>query len=99
MSIPTAFVFLVVLIALGFSIRGLFNRHRSIPCTISSIAVFLGAGLCAWYSWAESRSLPWTTAYGGAALLGVVSIFRQVRFSKLKQSNAEHVPPGQASPP
>jgi MFS superfamily sulfate permease-like transporter len=72
-------VFLVALAALGLSVWGLFNKGRSIPCALSGVVVAIGAGLGAWHAWGESRSLAWTAVYIIFVLVGVVSIFRQVR--------------------
>ena len=51
-----ALIVLVGLILLSASIRGLFNRGRSILCALAGLLVFLGAGLGAWLAWMESNS-------------------------------------------
>ena len=89
-----AIIILTAFATLGLSIWGLFNRDRSILCALAGIVVLLGAGMGAMHAWGESRSIPWTVGYLIAALIGIVSVFRQVKPRKQKPQNAEQSPAG-----
>ena len=77
-----ALIFFAAFVMIGLSIWGLFNRRRSILCALSSIMVILGAWMGATYAWVESKSTSWTVIYLVVALIGVVSILRQIRGRK-----------------
>ena len=66
------------LIVFGTSFWGLFNRKRSIFCALAGLLVFLGAGLGAWLAWMESNSAIGTAIYLAIALVGIVSVVRQI---------------------
>ena len=89
-----AIIVLTAFVTLGLSIWGLFNTGRSILCALSGIVVVLGAGMGAMHAWGESRSIPWTVAYLIAVLIGIVSVFRQVKPRKHELENAEQSPAG-----
>jgi hypothetical protein len=72
-------ILVVALTVLGLSLWGLFNRSRSILCALAGVTLFPGAILGARHAWGESRSLLWATGYLIAALLGLVSFFRQLK--------------------
>ena len=77
-----ALVVLVGLIVIGTSIRGLFNRGRSIFCALAGLLVLLGAGLGGWHAWCETRSWIGTAVYAVIALIGIVSLIRQAKRCK-----------------
>ena len=72
-------IVLAGLIAFGASIRGLFNRGRSILCALAGALVALYASLGAWHAWAETRSVIGTAVYAVGVLIGIASIIRQVK--------------------
>ena len=72
-------IVLAGLIVFGASIWGLFNRKRSVFCAVAGLLVLLGAGLGGWHAWNEARSVTWTTGYLVVALIGIVSIVRQIK--------------------
>lgn len=72
-------IVLAGLIVFGASIRGLFNRKRSIFCALAGALVACYAGLGAWHAWAETRSVIGTAAYAVGVLIGIASIIRQVK--------------------
>ena len=94
MSGAGAIILVAAFVTLGLSIWGLFNTGRSIVCALAGIVVLLGAGMGALYAWGESRSIPWTVIYLIAALIGIVSVFRQARSRKQRPQpeNAEQSP-------
>ena len=71
-------IVLLGLILLGASIRGLFNRGRSILCTLAGMLTFMVAGLNAWAAWMETNSALGTAIYLAIALVGIVSVVRQI---------------------
>ncbi len=79
MNATGALILLAGLIVFGTSIGGLFNRGRSIFCALAGILVLPGAALGAWIAWVESRSLIGTAIYLVIALLGIVSVVRQLK--------------------
>ena len=84
-----AIIILTAFVTLGLSIWGLFNRGRSIFCALAGIVVLLGAGMGAMHAWGESRSIPWTAVYLIATLIGVVSVFRQVKARTQEPEDSE----------
>ena len=77
MNATGALILLVGLILIGASIRGLFNRGRSILCAAAGLLVALGAGLGAWIAWVESDSAIGTAIYLAIGLVGIVAVVRQ----------------------
>ena len=84
-----AMIFLAAFLVLGLSIWGLFNRRRSILCGLAGILIVPVAAILALYAWGESRSIPWTVVYLIVALIGIVSVFRQVWSRRQEPENAE----------
>lgn len=78
MSGMGALIFLGALVVLGLGIWGLFNRGRSVFCAAAGVLLMPGAALGARHAWFESRSLLGTVIYLGVALVGLVSLVRQV---------------------
>ena len=78
MNATGALILLAGLLLLGTSLWGLFNRGRSIVCAVAGLLVLLGAGLGAWIAWMESNSALGTAIYLAIALLGIVSVVRQL---------------------
>ena len=78
MNAAGALILLAGLIVFGTSLWGLFNRKRSIVCAVAGLLVLLGAGMGAWIAWVESRSLSGTAIYLVVALVGIVSLVRQL---------------------
>jgi len=89
-----AMIFLVAFLVIGLSIWGLFNRGRSILCALAGILIVPVAAILAAYAWVESHSIPGTVIYSIAALIGVVSVLRQVWPRKQEPKNAEQSPAG-----
>lgn len=79
MNATGAMILLAGLLLLGTSLWGLFNRERSILCALAGLLVLLGAGLGAWIAWMESNSALGTAIYLAIALVGIVSIVRQLK--------------------
>ncbi len=79
MNATGALILLAALIVFGASIRGLFNRGRSIVCAAAGILVALGAGLGAWIAWMESNSAIGTAIYLVIVLVGIVAVVRQIK--------------------
>jgi hypothetical protein len=77
---------ITTLAALGFSIRGLFNKGRSFWSALAGALLIVIASLGALHAWEELKSIPWTATYLVAAFVGAISIFRQV---KPRKQNAE----------
>lgn len=77
MNPGTILVFLALLAAVCVVVWGLVNQSPSILIAVIAAAVCILAALGAWYAWAESRSMPWTTGYGGLALLSAAATIRQ----------------------
>ena len=71
-------IVLLGLILLGASIRGLVNRGRSILCALAGMLTFMVAGLNAWVAWMETNSALGTAIYLAIALVGIVSVVRQI---------------------
>ena len=78
MNATGALIVLVGLILLGASIRGLFNRGRSILCALAGMLTFMVAGLNAWAAWMETNSALTTAIYLVVALVGIVAVVRQI---------------------
>ena len=72
-------IVLLGLILLGASIRGLVNRGRSILCALAGMLTFMVAGLNAWVAWMETDSALGTALYLVIALVGIVSVVRQIQ--------------------
>ena len=79
MNATGALILLVGLILIGASIRGLFNRGRSLVCAVAGLLVLLGAGMGAWIAWMESNSALGTAIYLAIALVGIVAVVRQLK--------------------
>ena len=79
MNAAGALILLAGLIVFGTSLRGLFNRKRSIVCAVAGLLVLLGAGMGAWIAWMESNSALGTAIYLVIALVGIVSLVRQIK--------------------
>ena len=79
MNAAGALIVLLGLILLGASIRGLVNRGRSILCALAGMLTFMVAGLNAWKAWMESDSALGTAIYFFIALVGIVSVVRQIQ--------------------
>lgn len=79
MNATGALILLAGLIVFGTSLWGLFNRERSILCALAGILVLLGAALGAWMAWMESNSARGTAIYLAIALVGCVSVVRQLK--------------------
>ena len=78
MNAAGAMILLAGLIVFGTSLWGLFNRKRSIVCAVAGLLVLLGAGMGAWIAWMESNSALGTAIYLVIALVGIVSLVRQL---------------------
>ena len=78
MNATGALILLAGLIVFGTSLWGLFNRKRSIVCAVAGLLVLLGAGMGAWIAWMESNSALGTAIYLVIALVGIVSLVRQL---------------------
>ena len=78
MNAAGALILLAGLIVFGTSLWGLFNRKRSIVCAVAGLLVLLGAGMGAWIAWMESNSALGTAIYLVIALVGIVSLVRQL---------------------
>ncbi len=78
MSGLTLVVILIVIAALGATVWGLFNRHRSILCAVAGILIALGAIPGGLHAWGEAHSMAWTTVYALVLVLGLVSTLRQI---------------------
>ena len=79
MNAAGALILLAGLIVFGTSLWGLFNRKRSIVCAVAGLLVLLGAGMGAWIAWMESNSALGTAIYQVIALVGIVSLVRQIK--------------------
>ncbi len=79
MNGPLIIVMVAVFFILGSSIRGVFNRERSIFCLLCGGVTVVVSALGALHAWGESRSIPWTAGYLAAFLIGIVCVFRQLR--------------------
>ena len=79
MNAAGAMILLAGLIVFGTSLWGLFNRKRSIVCAVAGLLVLLGAGMGAWIAWMESNSALGTAIYLVIALVGIVSLVRQIK--------------------
>ena len=79
MNAAGALILLAGLIVFGTSLWGLFNRKRSIVCAVAGLLVLLGAGMGAWIAWMESNSALGTAIYLVIALVGIVSLVRQIK--------------------
>jgi hypothetical protein len=89
MGITGAIIFPTIIVALGLSVWGVFNRKRSIPCALAGIVIMAGASLGALHAWGEGQSVPWTVAYLTLVLIGAVSLVRQLKPRKQELLNAE----------
>ena len=78
MHILSVILFLLVPLAFGLGIYGLFNRKRSIPCIIAGVLMALIALPGALHAWGEGRSVPWTAVYLTIMLIGIISVIRQL---------------------
>jgi di/tricarboxylate transporter len=78
MNIDTAVIFLGAIAALGATVWGLFAKRRSAAIGIIAAAVALLAAVCAWYAWAETKSIPWTLGYGAVVGASLASSVRQL---------------------
>ena len=78
MNIASAVIFLGVSAALGLAIWGLVARQRSTLVGVIAVSVALLAAGCAWYAWAESKSIPWTLGYGVLLVVSLASALRQL---------------------
>ena len=79
MSGSGVLIVLVGLILVGASIRGLFNRGRSLVCAVAGLLVALGAGLGAWTAWMELNSAIGTAIYLVIVVVGLVAVVRQIK--------------------
>ena len=79
MNATGALILLAGLIVFGASLWGLFNRKRSILCAVAGLLVLPGAALGAWIAWMETNSAIGTAIYLAVALVGIVSVVRQIR--------------------
>jgi hypothetical protein len=66
-----AVIFVGVIVALAFVVRGAFAKRRSIAVTLVALPLSVLAAGGAWYAFAESQSLPWTIGYGVVALVSI----------------------------
>jgi len=77
MNIAGAAIFLGIIAALGVALWGLVAKQRSAVVGVIAVVVALLAAGGAWYTWAESKSIPWTIGYGVVALVSLASAMRQ----------------------
>ena len=82
MTITGIILLTVVCITIVSSIRGLFNKDRSIGCALAGTLTIMAALPGALHAWGEGQSIPWTSAYLILALVGAGSIFRQLMLHK-----------------
>lgn len=89
MNVTFLIVILAALAAIGLSIVGLFNRGRSICCGVAGAALIFCGSLGALHAWGEGKSIPWTVGYLVFVLIGLISVFRQVRPRKQRTEARE----------
>lgn len=78
MNLTTAIILLGLVGVLAITMYGLFNRAKLVLLGVIALLVVVLALLGAWYSWAESRSMPWTLGYATVAAVGLASAIRQL---------------------
>ncbi|MDA1249912.1 MAG: hypothetical protein O2820_11890 [Planctomycetota bacterium] len=78
MNIEMVLVLLALFSVFGVVLWGLFAEQRT--AAVGAVAVLLAviAAGCAWYAWAESRSIPWTIGYGILFAVCAASAIRQL---------------------
>ena len=86
MTITGIIILTTICITIVSSIRGLFNKDRSIGCTLAGALTIMAALPGALHAWGEGQSIAWTSAYLILALVGAGSIFRQLMLHKQEQS-------------
>jgi hypothetical protein len=77
MNIASAAIFMGMIVALGVTLWGLFARQKSVVIGVIATAVALLAAAGGWYSWAETKSMPWTAGYGILVAASLASAVRQ----------------------
>ena len=77
MNFTAAALFAGLILAVAVALGGLIAEHRSPLVGVVAGLVAVLAALGAWYSWAESRSIPWTVGYGVVALTALASSIKQ----------------------
>jgi len=71
-------VVIVIILAVGASVWGLFRTGTSWLCMLSGVMVAVGAALGALHAQGESHSIPWTVGYLVVSVIGILSVMRQV---------------------
>ena len=77
MGLEAVAIFLVLISICAVPIYGLVSGRKSTVVLVLSAVVSVLAVIGAWYSWAESRSVPWTVGYGVMAAVAFGSMVRQ----------------------
>ena len=90
MNIDSAAVFLGAIAALGATLWGLFAKQRSLVIGAIAAVVALLAAICAWYAWAETKSLPWTLGFGVVVGASLASSLRQLPIARRLNQSREH---------
>ncbi len=78
MNIEMVLVLLAVISVFGVVVWGLFAEQRSAVVGAFAVLMAVIAAGCAWYAWAESRSIPWTIGYGILFAVSAASAVRQL---------------------
>ena len=71
MGFEAIVVLLVLMAVFAALIYGCVSGKRSAVMIAISAAVAVLATIGAWYSWAESRSVPWAAGYGVMAVMAL----------------------------
>jgi hypothetical protein len=78
MNFETVVLLLALFSLFGVVAWGLFSEQRSSAVGLFAILLAVIAAGCAWYAWAESRSIPWTIGYGILFAVSAASAIRQL---------------------
>lgn len=76
MNLSSSLFVLLILVALGATFFGLFNRNRNIFIAVAGFLITPIAALGAWYAFAESHSIGVAIGYGTVAVFGLIAGFR-----------------------
>jgi len=82
MGVAGVIIMVLAVLAVGFSIYGLFNRRRSICCVLAGIVVVILAGREGINILVSGQSIQWIIAYAVMVLIGLISIYRQLKTLK-----------------